>query len=95
MNKIDYQERYDALVKTIVMAGDLLICNLLFHGACCLDGLSSQSSELQSQLLLTAVYFGCTIKGGIILHKKKVRNFQIVGVVLRNLFYFPLPQLYC
>lgn len=90
MNKIDYQERYDALVKTIVMAGDLLICNLLFHGACCLDGLSSQSSELQSQLLLTAVYFGCTIKGGIILHKKKVRNFQIVGVVLRNLFYFSI-----
>lgn len=90
MNKIDYQERYDALVKTIVMAGDLLICNLLFHWACSQDGLSGQSSELQSHLLLTAVYFGCTIKGGIILHKKKVRNFQIVGIVLRNLFYFSI-----
>lgn len=90
MNKIDYQERYDALVKTIVMTGDLLICNLLFHWACSQDGLSGQSSEMQSHLLLTAVYFGCTIKGGIILHKKKVRNFQIVGIVLRNLFYFSI-----
>lgn len=90
MNKIDYQERYDALVKTIVMTGDLLICNLLFHWACSQDVFSGQSSELQSHLLLTAVYFGCTIKGGIILHKKKVRNFQIVGIVLRNLFYFSI-----
>lgn len=88
MDKIDYQERYDALVKTIVMVGDLLICNLLFHAACSLDGVNGQSSVLQSHLLVSAIYFGCTIKGGIILHKKKVRNFQIVTTVLRNIFYF-------
>ena len=88
MDKIDYQERYDALIMAIVMTGDLLICNLLFHAACNLGGENGLSSVLQSHLLVSAVYFGCTIKGGIILHKKKVRNFQIVTTVLRNIFYF-------
>lgn len=90
MDRIDYQERYDALAKTIVMVGDLLICNLLFHVVCSIDGMDGLSSALQSHLLISAIYFGCTIKGGIILHKKKVRNFQIVAIVLRNLFYFSI-----
>lgn len=90
MDKIDYQERYDALVKTIVMAGDLLLCNLLFHLACNYGEPIGQSSVLHSHLLLSATYFACTIKGGIILHKRKVRKFQIVGIVLRNMFYFSI-----
>lgn len=90
MDKIDYQERYDALIKTIVMIGDLLICNFLFFLACKYGDHTGQSSTLQSNLLISAVYFACTINGGIILHLKKVRNFQIVGIVMRNIFYFTI-----
>lgn len=90
MDKIDYQERYDALVKTIVMAGDLLLCNLFFHLACYYGTVIGQSSVIQSHLLVSSIYFACNIKNGIILHKRKVRKFQIVGIVLRNIFYFSI-----
>ena len=91
MDKIDYQGRNDALVKAIVMAGDLVLCNLLFYLFCHFGGHTGQSPLLQSYLLISTVYFGCTIKGGVILHKrKKVRKFQIISVVLRNTFYFTI-----
>lgn len=90
MDKIDYQGRNDALVKAIVMAGDLVLCNLLFYLFCHFGGHTGQSL-LQSCLLISAVYFGCTVRGGVILHRRtKVRKFQIISVVLRNMFYFTI-----
>ena len=94
MNKIDYQERYDALVKTIVMAGDLLICNLLFMGLAVWMGFPA-SLGIAVPTATSAVYFGCTIKGGIILHKKKVRNSKLWVLYYATFSIFPLPQLYC
>lgn len=88
MDKIDYRKRDDSLIKTLVMLGDLLLCNVLFAFACLINGLHEGAALLQSHLLITVVYFGCTVNGGIILHFKKVRNFQIVGRVLRNVFFF-------
>lgn len=70
------------------MLGDLMLCNVLFSLACRMDGLYEGTALMQSHLLVTAVYFGCTVNGGIILHFKKVRNYQIVGRVLRNVFFF-------
>ncbi len=70
------------------MLGDLLLCNMLFSLACRMDGLYESTALTQSHLLVTAVYLGCTVNGGIILHFKKVRNYQIVGRVLRNVFFF-------
>lgn len=72
MDKIDYQERYDALVKTIVMAGDLLLCNLFFHLACYYGTVIGQSSVIQSHLLVSSIYFACNIKNGIILQRTKL-----------------------
>lgn len=88
MEKIDYRKRDDSLIKTLVMLGDLLLCNVLFGIACRISGLHEDAASLQSHLLITAVYFGCTVNEGIILHFKKVRNYQIVGRVLRNVFFF-------
>ena len=90
MEKIDYRKRDDSLIKTLVMLGDLLLCNVLFSIACRISGLHEDAASLQSHLLITAVYFGCTVNGGIILHFKKVRNYQIVGRVLRNVFFFSI-----
>ena len=90
MDKIDYQGRNDALAKAIVMAGDLVLCNLLFYLFCHFGGHTGQSL-LQSCLLISAVYFGCTVRGGVILHRRtKVRKYQIISVVLRNMFYFTI-----
>ena len=90
VERLDYQKRYDALVKVGVMAGDLLLCNVLFHGACLGCEARGASSLLQSHLLISAVYFACTVRRGVILHFKKVRNFQIVARVLRNVFLFTI-----
>lgn len=88
MDKINYHKRYDALTKTLVMLGDLLISNALFYLVCRHGGQHEVSNFvlIQSHILLSTVYFACTIKGGIILHIKKVRNYQIVARVLRNVF---------
>lgn len=90
MDRLDYQKRYDSLTKTLVMAGDLLLCNLLFTLACKFDGQHGESSLLQSHLLISVICFACTVNGGIILHFKKVRNFQIVVRVLRNVSLFSI-----
>ena len=90
MEKIDYQKRHDALTKTLVMVGDLVLCNVLFQLACRYSGQDGASTWLQSHMLISVVYFACTVRGGIILHIKKVRNFQIVARVLRNVCYFTL-----
>ena len=91
MEKIDYQGRNDALMKAIVMVGDLVLCNLLFCLSCHLGEQTGQPPLLQSCLLISAIYFGCTVEGGVILHKRtKLRKYQIVSVVLRNMFYFTI-----
>lgn len=91
MDKIDYQGRNDALVKAIVMVGDLVLCNLLFCLSCHLGEQTGQPPLLQSCLLISAIYFGCTVEGGVILHKRtKLRKYQIISVVLRNMFYFTI-----
>lgn len=88
MDRLDYQKRYDAVTKTLVMLGDLLLFNLLFRLACHYGGLAEEPNLLKSQLMITTAYFACTVNGGIILHIKKVRNFQIVARVLRNITLF-------
>ena len=90
MDRLDYQRRYDSLIKAWVMAGDLLLCNLLFHLACTFCGTHGESSLLQSHLLASVICFACTVNGGVILHYKKVRNFQIVARVMRNVFLFSI-----
>ena len=88
MDRLDYKRRDDALTKMLVMVGDLVLCNLLFYLTCHYGKVTGSSTVLQSHLLISAVYFCCTVKGGIILHIKKVNNWQIVAKVLRNVFYF-------
>lgn len=87
-NIISQDDRYNAVVKLLVRIGDLVICNVLFYAFCRYYGLTDRIHLMQTLILLSTVYFACTIKGGIILHIRNVRNFQIVMRVLRNVCLF-------
>lgn len=78
------------MTKSLVMTGDLLICNLLYYMACRHCGLQEEPSLVQSHILISTICFACTVNRGIILHFKKVRNYQIVARVLRNVFLFTI-----
>lgn len=84
-------------IKTAIMVGDLIIYNLLFY-AFRLHFFPAVVGEIQfggniillAQMVLSLCYVLCTIHGGIILHMRKVRPFQIVLRVLRNTVYVGL-----
>ena len=89
MNQIPNQDsRYNAMIELFVRIGDLIICNLLFYLFCLLNGITKEESLIQTFILLSIAYFTSTIRGGIILHHRKVKNFQIVLRVLRNVGFF-------
>ena len=60
MDKIDYRKRDDSLIKTLVMLGDLLLCNVLFAFACLINGLHEGAALLQSHLLITGCNRTCS-----------------------------------
>lgn len=75
-------------MKAIVIIGDLLICNALFFifthcgiGAC-------GENLVQSHIVLTAVYLCCLLRGGVVLHHRKVYKYQILTTVLRTALLF-------
>lgn len=80
----DYLERYDSMIKATVMAVDILLLNFLWWLFCDLADASICIVLLQSHILITTIYFSCTIKNGIILHQRKVRSYQIFAHVVRN-----------
>lgn len=89
MNQIVNQDnRYNAIIKFFVRVGDLIICNALFYFFCLFDGITKGIPLKQTLILLSAIYFACTIRGGIILHLRNVKNFQIVLRALRNVCLF-------
>lgn len=90
MKNFDYQKRYDFITKVLIVTGELVLCNLLFHLACQYDGLQWNVDLLQSHILISTVGFACAINGGPVLHIQKIRNFQIVTKVLRNVFLFSI-----
>lgn len=90
MEKFEDQKRYDAIIKSVVMTGDFILLNVLFYYACHYYGGRDEMAFVQSHLLISAVYFAVMIRGGVILHHKKVRNYQIVTLVLRNILLFSL-----
>ena len=90
MEKIDYQKRYDAVILTLVMVGELIICNVVFYLAYHLGGTQGDSTPIQSHLLISIVYIACTLHGGIILHLRQVRNYQIIMRIFRLIVFFSI-----
>ena len=87
-------QRFNKVLKFIVLLGDVLLLNLLLWGFELTFGnrfyLGVTSSLYQGMVVLTLCYLVCNIQSGVILHHPVVRPEQIMIRVLRNMVPFVL-----
>lgn len=84
--------RFNRPIKAAVLLGDLILCNILLYVFNLFDlfpgnDVLLHDRLLHTELLISLVYIICTIHNGVILHMRKVHNYQIVLRVLRNTVY--------
>lgn len=78
------------MLKVLVIAGDLIVFNLLFFLTCRWGGGPIDGQALQCHIALSALYY-CFAEGtGVVLHFRRVHYFQIFLKVLRNILLFAL-----
>ena len=87
-------QRFNKVLKFIVLLGDVLLLNLLLWGFELTFGnrfyLGVTSSLYQGMVVLTLCYLVCNIQSGVILHHPVVRPEQIMIRVLCNMVPFVL-----
>ena len=87
-------QRFNKVLKFIVLLGDVLLLNLLLWGFELTLGnrfyLGVTSSLYQGMVVLSLCYLVCNIQSGVILHHPVVRPEQIMIRVLRNMVPFVL-----
>ncbi|WP_448779479.1 undecaprenyl-phosphate glucose phosphotransferase [Bacteroides congonensis] len=91
----DSEYVYSKLMKTVILLGDILICNTTFYVFYLWVGKHLGHFEVvfpltQVLIVLTLCYIVCVYRGGVILHFRKVYYYQIVMCVLRNIFKFSI-----
>ena len=87
-------QRFNKVLKSLVLSGDIIILNLLLW---IFDSLLEHKSFfeysmplLQSMVLMSLCYLVCNIRSGVILHRPVVRPEQIMLRVARNMIPFVL-----
>ena len=87
-------QRFNKVLKSCVLFGDLILLNLLLWGFELFFGnrfwCDNCGSILQGMALITLCYLLCNMHSGVILHRSVVRPEQIMIRVLRNMFPFVL-----
>ena len=87
-------QRFNKVLKSCVLLGDLILLNLLLWGFEQFLGnrfwCENCGSILQGMALITLCYLLCNMHSGVILHRSVVRPKQIMVRVLRNMVPFVL-----
>ena len=87
-------QRFNKVLKSCVLLGDLILLNLLLWGFEQFLGnrfwCENCGSILQGMALITLCYLLCNMHSGVILHRSVVRPEQIMVRVLRNMVPFVL-----
>lgn len=87
-------QRFNKVLKSFVLLGDVLLLNLLLWGFEYFLGNRFYSGNtvalIQGMVLLTLCYLVCNIQSGVILYHPVVRSEQIMIRVLRNMVPFVL-----
>ena len=85
-------QRFNKVLKSLVLLGDLILLNLLLWGFNLLLGTRFWcihcGSIFQGMTLITLCYLLCNMHSGVILHRPVVRSEQIMIRVLRNMVPF-------
>ena len=75
------------LLKMSVLLGDLIIINLLYWLFCCVLKYDTDIDAMRQTMVVgSIVYLACTIDYGVVLHHRKVSNYQIIMRVMQNFF---------
>lgn len=86
--------RFNKVLKSSVLFGDVLLLNLLLWGFelifCNRFYQGNSTSLLQGMVLLSLCYLVCNMQSGVVLHHPVVRSEQIMIRVLRNMVPFVL-----
>lgn len=87
-------QRFNKVLKSMVLLGDIILLNLLLWGGNSLLGnrfwCVHFGSIFQGMTLITLCYLLCNMHSGVILHRPVVRPEQIIIRVLRNMVPFIL-----
>ena len=87
-------QRFNKVLKSCVLLGDLVLLNLLLWGFYLFFDnqfwCENSGSILQGMILVTLCYLLCNMHSGVILHRSVVRPEQIMIRVLRNMVPFVL-----
>lgn len=76
----------DKILITSVLIGDMIIGNLLYWLFFHLSNEAVADCTLRmNSVLLTVIYFACTMRHGVVLHKRRIGYHQIVMQVLSNM----------
>ena len=85
-------QRFNKVLKSLVLLGDLILLNLLLWDLICfwvpVSGVSIAVLFFQGMTLITLCYLLCNMHSGVILHRPVVRPEQIMIRVLRNMVPF-------
>lgn len=87
--------RFNRLVKTLVIIGDMVICGVLFYLFTLWEEGNRRSTYLETSfdqvlIVLLLMYMVCAVSGKVVLHRRKVFDYQIVIQALRNVCYFSI-----
>lgn len=87
-------QRFNRVLKSIVLLGDIFLLNLLLCGFVFFLGdqsyLVNSAPVFQEMVLFSLCYLVCNIRSGVILHRPVIRSEQIIFRVLRNMVPFIL-----
>ena len=88
--QIRVTSRYSGLLIYFVMFVEVVICGGLFTLFSHYLGSELGQEFLQSMSLICTIYFAVTIEGGVNLHMRRSKDYEVLLTVLKNVFYFSL-----
>ncbi len=83
---------YNICIRIGVYLGEAIICGLLFYLFCRSRGsdVYTYARLIHSLIITVLTYFLCIINGGVILHSRNVKYYQIVSKTFTNIILFAI-----
>lgn len=83
-----YFNEYGRTIKLLTMVCDLVICMLVYFVFIKINGHWMDCGFRQSAMMNAVLYSMCLLYGGVILHKRTIRPFNVLLVVIKNITLF-------
>ena len=85
-----YFNEYGRIIKPLTMLCDLVICMLVYFVFIKASGQWMDCDFRQSAMMNAVLYSMCLLYGGVILHKRAIRPFNVLLVVIQNITLFAI-----